>query len=181
MNENLQEHLAENPPDFHEESWRIDGFETANWAMRKLKAAQARLDAINRQALDEAAKISDWANLVSKAPLRDKAYFENALKDYLARIRESEGTKSLVLPDGEVTSRSIPDKAAVQDRDLFLKWAANNAREGWIRVKEEVALDVLKDEVDFDGESVIDKVTGEIIEGLVRVVSDISVTVKVTK
>ena len=50
----LSEHLAELPVDFDHETWKIDGFETANWAMRKLARAEARLADIQRQALDEA-------------------------------------------------------------------------------------------------------------------------------
>ena len=177
----LSEHLAEQPEGFIEEAWRIDGFETANWAMRKLKAAQERLDEINRQALDEAAKISDWANLVSKSPLRDKTYFENALIDYMIRVRETTGEKSLVLPNGEVNSRAVAAKAQVSDKELFIKWATNNGREGWIRTKEEVNLEAMKDEVNLLGDHVIDKATGEVVEGLLATEGDISVIVKASK
>lgn len=181
MTDDLQEHLAETPVDFIEESWRIDGFETANWAMRKLKAAQERLDTINRQAMDEAAKISDWANRVAKAPLRDKTYFENALIDYMVRLRAATGEKSLVLPDGEVNSRSIPAKAQVSDLETFVKWCLENGREGWVRTKESANLDALKEEVAISGDMVVDTVSGVVIDGLMGVDADISVSVKVSR
>jgi phage host-nuclease inhibitor protein Gam len=182
MTDSLQENLTETPEDFHEEAWRIDGFETANWAMRKLKAAQERLDAINRQALDEAAKISDWANRVSAGPLRDKTYFENALAHYLLELRRAdENTKSLVLIDGEVNSRSVPAKAVVSDADVFKKWASDNGHPEFIRIKSEVDLSALKDAVRFDGDLVILEETGEVIDGLLGIEADVSVTVHVSK
>ena len=179
----LQEHLAELPVDFDHETWKIDGFETANWAMRKLARAEARLADIQRQALDEASKISDWANVVSKNPQRDKVFFENQLKHYLMELRNNpdDGRKSLVLPDGVIESRTINAKAQVTDKELFLKWCLANHREGWIRTKEEPNLEALKEGVEFDGDSVIDSQTGEIVEGLVVLEADIAVKVTVSQ
>ena len=180
MTESLQEHLAENPEDFREESWRITGIETATWAMRKLRLAKQRLNEIDQQATDEVRRIQEWRERASRPYVRDETYFTNALQTYMVQLREEDGRKSLVLPDGEVNSRAIADKAAVADRELFLKFCKANGREAWIRVREEVNLEALKDDVDFSGESVVDRATGEVVEGLVHVEGDIHVTVKVS-
>lgn len=178
----LQDELAQDPPDFSfEEPWRIDGFETCQWAMRKLKVAEERLEEIRSQALAEAAKISDWANRVSKSPLRDQTYFTNALRDYMIRVREETDQKSLDLPDGRVESRAIPEKAEVLDADVFKKWASDNGHPEFIRIKTEVDLSALKDAVKFDGDLVILEATGEVIDGLTAIQSEVSVKVTVSR
>ena len=177
----LSEHLAEEPVDFSVETWRITDDSSAQWALRKLKAEIDRLDDINAQAVAEIAKVENWRELVSKSHKQTVTYFENQLRDYMLRVREEEGRKSIVLPDGEVQSRTIKAKAQVADKELFLKWCLANHREGWIRTKEEPNLEAVKDAVEFNGDSVVDTLTGEVVEGLVVVEEDITVSVKVSQ
>ena len=176
---NLADQLAEEPLGFSHETFRVDSDELAQWAFRKLKIAQQRIDDIAQQSKDERAKIDNWEALVSKSPLRDITFFENQLKDYAAKVRDG-GRKTLVLPDGEVHSRSIPAKAAVSDKDVALKWCHENRPE-WIREKEELNLAALKDEVEFNGDLVIDKHTGEVIAGLVAIEADVVFNVVVSQ
>lgn len=177
----LSEHLTQNPVDFAVETFLVDDDRKAEWALRKLKVAIERLDDINRQAVEEIAKVEDWRELVSKTHKQTVTYFENQLRDYMLRVRkEDEDRKSIVLPDGTIESRAVPAKASVSDRELVIKWALANNREGWVREKLEVNLEAMKGALSFSGESVIDSATGEIVEGLVAIEADVSVSVKVT-
>jgi hypothetical protein len=177
----LSEHLAQDPPDFEVETFIVDNDQKAEWALRKLKAAIERLDDINAQAVEEIAKVENWRALVSTSHKRDVTFFENLLKHYMLSLREADPEKkSLVLPDGEVTSRSIPEKAEVSDKELFFKYCHENGRELWIRTKEEPDLTSLKDGVSFSGDAVVDDLTGESIPGLVGIEAHISVKVSTT-
>ena len=177
----LSEHLAELPVEFDHEMWLVDSDSKAEWALRKLKAAYERLAEIDEQIADEQRKMVDWKVRVVRSPARDITFFENQLRAYMIRVRDEDGRKSLVLPDGVIESRTINAKAQVTDKELFLKWCLANHREGWIRTKEEPNLEALKEGVEFDGESVIDSQTGEIVEGLVVLEADISVKVTVSQ
>ena len=179
MTDELQTHLEGEPVDYS--AFTIENLESANRAMRKLANAQARIEAKRELALKEAAKISDWFNTSTKSDADTVRFFEESLKSYMMKVRAETGEKSISLPDGEVSSRTINAKAEVVDKDLFLKWCENNERGQWVRVTLSPDLSALKGEVEFSGDLCIDTLTGEIVEGLVAIEADIAVSVKLAK
>ena len=177
----LSDHLEGEPVDYS--AFTIENLESANRAMRKLAAAQKRIDEKRALALSEAARISEWCNAATKSDVETVRFFENSLKAYVIKLREETHgeTKSLSLPDGEVSSRTINAKAEVSDLEVFLKYCLEHGREAWIRTKESANLEALKGEVEFSGDLVVDSLTGEAIDGLVAVEADIAVSVKLAK
>ena len=177
----LQTHLEGEPVDYS--VFTIENLESANRAMRKLAAAQKRIDERTELVMNEARRLSDWANVANKSDQRDVTFFGESLKAYVIKLREETHgeTKSLSLPDGDISSRTINAKAEVVDKDLFLKWCENNERGQWVRVTLSPDLSALKGEVEFSGDLCIDTLTGEIIEGLAAIEADIAVSVKLAK
>ena len=159
----------------------INNEDEALWAMRRLAQAQRRIDEVKRQAKVELDRINGWveANVVTHG--REVDFFDIALSEYLVRVREdsADGRKSLDFPDGTVTSRVTPSKVAVLDADAFLAWAEANGHSDWVRVKREADVATIKKVVDFDGDSVVDPLTGSVIAGLQHTAGGISVSVKV--
>lgn len=175
----LSDHLEGEPVDYS--AFTIENLESANRAMRKLANAQARIEAKRELALKEAAKISDWFNTSTKSDADTVRFFEESLKSYMIKVRAETGEKSISLPDGEVSSRTINAKAEVSDLEVFLKYCLEHGREAWIRTKESANLEALKGEVEFSGDLVVDSLTGEAIDGLVAIEADIAVSVKLAK
>ena len=161
-------------------TFSVESLESANKAMRALANAQRRIDERRELVLAEARKLDDWFLTASKSDQQTVTFFTESLKNYMVKVRQESGEKSLSLPDGEISSRSIPAKAQVSDLDVFLKWCLENGREAWIRTKESADLEALKEGVEFSGDLVVDVLTGEAIDGLVGVEADISVKVSVT-
>jgi phage host-nuclease inhibitor protein Gam len=176
----LSDHLEGEPVDYS--AFTIENLESANRAMRKLAAAQKRIDERTELVMNEARRLSDWANVANKSDQRDVTFFGESLKAYVLKLREETHgeTKSLSLPDGEITSRSIPAKAQVTDLEVFKKWCYDNGREAWIRTKETESanLEALKGDVEFSGDLVVDAASGQVIDGLSYVEADIAVSVK---
>ena len=158
----------------------INNEDEALWAMRRLAQAQRRIDEVKRQAQVEIDRIERWVetNVATHKPTVE--FFELALSDFLIRVREdsADGRKSLDFPDGAVTSRVTPPKVAVTDADAFLAWAEVNHPE-WIRTKREADVATLKKVVDFAGDSVVDPLTGAVVDGLQHTEGGISLSVKV--
>ena len=177
----LDEFLTQDPPDFDFSTFSIDSLDRANWALKKLSVAQARIEEKRALALKQAAVLSDWFNTSTKSDADTVRFFEESLKNYMMKVRAETGEKSISLPDGEVSSRTINAKAEVVDKDLFLKWCENNERGQWVRVTLSPDLSALKGEVEFSGDLCIDTLTGEIVEGLVAIEADIAVSVKLAK
>jgi len=159
----------------------INNEDEALWAMRRLAQAQRRIDEVKRQAKVEIDRINGWVEANTVTHGGEVEFFENALQEFLLRVREdsADGRKSLDFPDGTVTSRVTPSKVAVLDAEAFLAWAEANGHSDWVRVKREADVATIKKVVDFDGDSVVDPLTGSVIAGLQHTAGGISVSVKV--
>ena len=181
----LHEYLASEEIDYA--TFSIESLNGAIFALRRLALAQEKIESAKAIADAEKAKIDDWVEMSTRVARESSLFFEQALKDFMARVREEsvakigerDATKSISLPNGELTSRAIPAKAQVTDEELFVKWCLANHRESWIRTKESANLAALKDEVNFVGDLVVDS-SGVVIEGLTAIEADVSVTVKVS-
>ena len=161
-------------------NFSIESLNAAQWALRKLGSARAKIAEATQLANDEKARIDAWLEDATKGPRDDERFFENSLKAYMVRVREETGEKSISLPNGELSSRSLPAKAQVTDLATFIKWCHNNGRESWVRVKEDANLSELKEFVAIDGDMVVDTQSGEVIDGLAGIEADVSVKVDVT-
>ena len=162
------------------QTFSVDSLSSASNAIKRLSIAQRKIDAIKEEAEAEKAKVDEWVERATKGPQRDVTFYSESLKAWMLRVREETGEKSLSLPNGELSSRSLPAKAQVTDLATFIKWCHNNGRESWVRVKEEANLSELKEFVAVDGDMVVDTQSGEVIDGLVGIEADVSVKVDVT-
>lgn len=183
MNEELADFLIHDatPEGFDPLTFIVNDERQASWAMKNLATAQRRIDAAERQAAEETERITRWVDYATKTQKDIVQYFTSALESYMLRLREEEDRKSLSLPDGDISSRSVPDKAAVSDLGVFLKWCAETGHTNWVRIKQEADLAALKDHIDFNGDEVIDADTGETIDGLLHIEGAVSVSIKVSE
>ena len=165
----------------NDRTFAINNDDEALWLMRRLAQTQRRIDEVMRQATVERERIDRWVAANTESNKRNAAFFDEVLGAYLLRCRfdESDGRKSISFPDGKVSSRETPDTIDVEDIDVFVAWAEENGHENWIRVKKEADKKALKEAVDFMDTTVLDPLTGEIIEGLKRVIGGYSTATKV--
>jgi len=171
------------PADFEgtERTYVINDEDGAIWAMRNLASAVRRLNDIKRQAADEVDRITRWVELTSKSPQNTVEYFEKALKEFMVRLREETGRKSLELPDGTVKSRQSSASVEILDIETFIKWAENNGHAGWVRVKKEIDKAAVRDGVEFIGDAVLDNLTGEVVDGVTVSPESVSVSITVSE
>jgi phage host-nuclease inhibitor protein Gam len=149
--------------------------------MRNIATAVRRLNDIKRQAADEVDRITRWVELTSKSPQNTVEYFEKALKEFMVRLREETGRKSLELPDGTVKSRQSSASVEILDIETFIKWAENNGHAGWVRVKKEIDKAAVRDGVEFIGDAVLDNLTGEVVDGVTVSPESVSVSITVSE
>jgi hypothetical protein len=172
----LEDYLddLDNQPD-QPDHFRIDDDEMAAWAMRKLRRLRKRQASNAAIAQTEAERITEWLRTVNK-PLEDNAhYFEGLLTDYAIRQRFDDDRKTISLPAGKVSTRTVPPKWEV-DAEPFLAWARVNAPT-LIRVKEEADVKALKESVipafaQGDQHTAVDE-NGEVIPGVLIRTTDL--------
>lgn len=168
------------PENFDPLTFIVNDDAGAAWAVKNYAVAQRRIDAIEKQANEEVARIEKWVTYATKSHRQTATYFRSALESYAIRLRE-DGRKSLSLPDGDVSTRAIAPKAQVSDLGVFLKFCEDTGRNQWIRVKKEADLAALHGHIEFDGDQVLDADSGEVIDGLQHIESAISVNIKVSE
>ncbi len=108
-----------------EDRWITDAG-GAEWAMRKLAEAAAEIAAAKaqRDAYVEAAD-AWYADTVS-APTARAGFFEIHLAEWMLARFDANGTKSIKLPSGEITSRKVGGGWEVTSTDELYPWLADN-------------------------------------------------------
>jgi hypothetical protein len=128
-------------------------------------------------------RITRWVQASTASNHRVIEKCDRLLGDYLMVVREDEtdGRKKLEFPDGSVPSRMTPPRVAVEDAEAFIAWAEANGKSEWVRVKREADIATIKKVADYQGDQVIDPITGTVVEGLSHTEGGVSITVKVAE
>jgi len=107
--------------------FRIEDDGGAEWAMRKLAAANRRIDEAEMQAEAWRKQIDEWEQRVTADPVRTIDFMTHHLTDYARRVREADPRqKSVVLPSGRVSGREQGQRVVVVKESEFVAWARDN-------------------------------------------------------
>lgn len=172
--------------------WVIGNDDEAEWAMRKLASAQARLAAAERKAEVWRSQIDAWLADVTAADRSSVEFFRDRLERYAVANRAATGEASLRLPSGTVTTRKVAARIAVEDPTAvgLLGWvhATIDADQvaDVVKVTERVRVRALADWLRAhgacplgdggDGRSVGFAATGEVVPGVTWVDEHVTVT-----
>lgn len=107
--------------------FRVETIGHAEWAMRRLAEAEARLDEINRQANEWVAEIEAWAAREAARPEATAAYFRGLLEEYGRAVRADDPKAATVrLPSGSIESTARKPAPKIVDPDALVAWAQTN-------------------------------------------------------
>lgn len=138
----------------------IDTDAKAEWALQKIKEARADRDtwvAWYKAKIDEIKEQTDF----------DTMNLERLLKEYFASVphKKTKTQESYKLPGGKLVYKT-QNPEFKHDDDAVIKWAKANGFGQYVKVKEELEWQKLKDATEiFDGHIVTED--GEIVPGVV--------------
>lgn len=112
--------------DAEPERWRIVDDDGAEWALRKLAAAQVELDALRARATAWQERIEAWFSQAAREPAETAEFFTAHVEWYARQQRAEHDRKSFALPSGRVSSRSTAPCAAVGDEAAVLDWVSQS-------------------------------------------------------
>ena len=144
------------------EGFRIDTPSKADWAIKKIKEAQQRLD-IFMQALEENKNALKEKEILAKEKYRQETeYLAMLLSDYMENLpcKATKTQKSFEFPAGKIVKK-LPkfdfdyDENKVIEEYADTEFVENKPRLKWAELKKTLSI--------IDGK-VIDKETGEIID-----------------
>jgi len=177
----LVEALAADGPDIGQteearQAWRIDGDNTAVWALRKLAAQEAEIERIRRTAQAEIERVQAWALTAENGPARAADFFRSKLIDYRRRLEADNPAlpKTYRTPAGDIAVRAGRTSVKVIDESQFVDWAVDH-KPSALTYKPKVT--GLKD-FPRSGEQIIDPETGEAVPGVASHTADPTYSVK---
>ncbi len=163
------------------ETWRIDSPARADWSLRILAGLRRQIADARALAAAEIARVNEWLAGEEQRLGGDASFHEAALIDWHRRqcdaaLAEAGGdwrkvkTKTVRLPNGEVSAHQNPDSWPVTDAKAFVAWA-KVSRPELVRVKEEPNIAEAKRVLPWRGgpdglRAPFDPTTGEIVPGI---------------
>lgn len=97
------------------ETFVVDDLEKANWAFRKLRAYQRRINEKKKLAEEEISRVEAWLKSEIESDKGSVEYFENLLIRYYQNERLADSKFKLSTPYGKVTSRKRQPKISYDD------------------------------------------------------------------
>lgn len=154
------------------EEFQITDDQTADWAVRKIKDADAELE-----------RMKNWfeAQIIAAIDRHDQtvSYFSGKLAQYMDTVpaRETKTTRKYSLASGELVLTKEKEDFTVADDEALLGWCQLNAPE-LVKVKMEAAWADVKKRLQMTEAGVVDTETGMIVEGVEQTVKPMTFKVK---
>lgn len=146
------------------EGFKIDSLETADWALKKLKAIKAHDDDVNQVAQNNIDQAIAWRDRELDKNQANREYFESLLTDYLRDGRLTDKKFKIDTPNGKVSTRKTP-AGLVYEEKVVLNALRNQGMGKFIKVKESIdKVDLKKAGQLVNGKFVMED--GEIIAGV---------------
>lgn len=170
--------MGETTEEQAKERYKITNLDSANWALRKIKAIQEKEREIKELAEREIERINNWSKSELDALKVNTNFFEGLLTEYFIAEKEKDPKFKISTPYGKVSSRKQQDKWNYED-DKVLEWLKENDKE-LVRIKEEINKAELKKKYkSINGQVVTED--GEIIEGIRVEEQQDSISIKITE
>ncbi|WP_074951241.1 host-nuclease inhibitor Gam family protein [Alicyclobacillus macrosporangiidus] len=147
------EELEQQPAEARER-FRVTDLASANWCMRKLAALKAQERDTNNLADAEIERIESWRRHELDKLRGSMEYLEMLLTEYHKQVlAQDTRAKTISTPYGKLKARRLPPKVEY-DEEMLLAWAKGAGRTDFVRVREELAKDAIRDAVLRGGEAV---------------------------
>lgn len=113
------------------EPFVVDNLDKAEWAVRKIALAQARIAEVDAVVARRTAALAEWADEATRADRRSIEFFDMLATGYLRSVRDEEAarevpeerrTKSITVPSGRITSTAGRPSVIVDDEEALVTW-----------------------------------------------------------
>ena len=144
--------------------WMIADDGGAEWAMRLLAAAEAKLAEAEERAIQWRKQVDDWYRKVTAEASATSQFARAHLERYALERRYADpDAKTLYLPSGVVRTTSHADRITINDEPAVLAWALERAPEV---VRHTVKVSDVRHVVSVVEGKAVDPDTGEVVAGL---------------
>lgn len=148
------------------ERFTVTNIEQANWALRKIAAAQAAMAEREALAQVEIERIKLWLEGETKSLKETVSFFESLLLEYhIAELAKDSKAKTIKLPHGILKMRKQQPEY-VRDDDVVKEWAQANKPDVLVPQPPKLDWTSLKKSLQVSDGKAIDPETGEVVPGI---------------
>jgi hypothetical protein len=145
--------------------FEIKDDKAADWALRKIREAEARIEQVQRFADERKAEIDAWAETATEREAHTITFFTGLLKAYHFKLhQDNPRIKTIKLPAGELQLRKSQPQYS-RDDDKLTAWLKAHRPE-FVRIKESPDWAEAKKALAVAGRHLVDPETGEIVDGV---------------
>lgn len=164
LERDLNDFLAGDVP-VTDQKWQIDDEKKADWALRKIREAEAQIEQVKRFAEERIAEIEAWVERTTASEQRTIDFMTSQLELYHRKLfEENPRLKTIKLPSGELQLRKAQPQYARNDEQLAA-WLKVRYPE-LVKVKETPDWNEAKKRFPIAGKRLVDPNTGEIVDGV---------------
>lgn len=155
------------------DAWQVQDEAGAEWAIRKIAAAQLRINDIHKLAESERARLAHWEATATQADQTTIDALTEKLTAWHAHVLEADAErKTIKLPHGTLSARNKP-AGWEWDEAAYIKWAAKNAPE----TIKQTDPTIIKAEAKKHADALLEA-TGEVPPGATPIKATVGFTVK---
>ena len=152
------------------ERWKITNDSSADWALDRIREAQAEYRRFEMVVNDKIAQLQEALEIEKEKMEREVNFFQGKLCQYFETVpRKATKTQEVYkLPSGRLVKKYKQPKIE-RDEEKLVAWLEKNQMPELVKIKKSADWATLKKETEIVGERVISKNTGEVIEGVTAV------------
>lgn len=158
---------------------RVNDLKSLNDLFKKIKSEKDKIEENTQFFKDELSDLQMWLESSNKPHEANIEYYNSLAVDFLARLREETGEKSVSVPYGVVKSRVSRQAVQQGDKDKLFEYVKENEIKE--AIKESLNWSELKKRLEIAGGKVIDTKTGEVVDGAHIKPETVSYSVEVKK
>lgn len=164
-----------------EKTFRIDNDKTADWAINQIHEAEDERDRLITLAEEKIKDLTDRIEELKAKCDNETAYLRSCLAEYFTTVptKETKTQKSYKLISGTLIFKKPSAKINHNDEAL-IKYLEENDGLDYIKIKKSVDWAEFKKQLIIDGDNVVDKELGVVLDNSVCSVEDVpaSFTIK---
>lgn len=150
----------------NEDRFVIDDESKADWALRKIKEHQQKIDEAKKLAEKEKEKIDEWFNDIKIKKERQINNLESLLAEYaMQKRKEDKNFKTMKLPNGRFGFRKQPLKWKY-DNEKVVETLEKLGMTDLVRIKKEPKKSDIKKVFEVVNGKAVNPETGEVVEGI---------------
>ena len=164
----LAEYLDRETGTEEQDRFVVDDEQKANWALRKIKQLQGKIDANAALAAEEVARVEEWKKEVNGTLQQSIDFFAGLLEEYHRGVyAKNPDIKTIKLPYGQLKMRAQQPEFK-RDNSRLLAWleGKGEAGEAYIKITKSPQWGQLKKKLEIAGDKMVDPDTGEIVDGV---------------